>query len=103
MVIKAMPIAVAKKAVGKKNPNPTKEGIIAKKEKMSEEMLKNREEFELNEDSVSKGELFSWYGECPPRPPIGLRISATHSRWFDSTFAKLIRRSSNLILQKPLT
>jgi len=56
-----MPLAAAKKAVGDKSPQQIKEEEDRKKEAMSEEMLKNRAEFDLNEDITGKAELYSWY------------------------------------------
>ena len=61
MVMKAMPLAAAKKSVGQKSPQQIKEEKDRKKEQMSEEMMKNRNEFDFNEDTVNKPELYSWY------------------------------------------
>jgi hypothetical protein len=53
-----MPIAAAKAAQG----DVPVDNTAMKKEDMSGEKLAAREEFDLNEDPVSKAELWSWYG-----------------------------------------
>ncbi|GMH53948.1 hypothetical protein TrST_g11901 [Triparma strigata] len=59
---KAMPLGAAKAAVGRKTKAELAAELEKKREAMSEQMLKNREEFDLNEDKVSFYELASWYG-----------------------------------------
>ena len=62
-----MPLGAAKAAVGRKTKAELAAELEKKREAMSEQMLKNREEFDLNEDKVSTYELGSWYGECVER------------------------------------
>ena len=64
---KSMPLGAAKAAVGRKTKAELAAELEKKREAMSEQMLKNREEFDLNEDKVSFYELASWYGECVER------------------------------------
>ncbi|GMI05902.1 hypothetical protein TrLO_g5613 [Triparma laevis f. longispina] len=57
-----MPLGAAKAAVGRKTKKELQEELEKKREAMSEQLLKNRMEFDLNEDKVSAYELASWYG-----------------------------------------
>lgn len=61
---KAMPLGAARAAVGRKTKKELQEELEKKREAMSEQLMKNRMEFDLNEDKVSAYELASWYGEC---------------------------------------
>eukprot|EP00520_Triparma_pacifica_P000612 CAMPEP_0118647030 /NCGR_PEP_ID=MMETSP0785-20121206/8386_1 /TAXON_ID=91992 /ORGANISM="Bolidomonas pacifica, Strain CCMP 1866" /LENGTH=921 /DNA_ID=CAMNT_0006539091 /DNA_START=195 /DNA_END=2957 /DNA_ORIENTATION=+ len=60
--VRAMPLAAAKKTQGHKTKGELAEEQRKRIEELNEKNAEARQEFDLNEDEVSRYELLSWYG-----------------------------------------